>query len=486
MPSRPPRNSPKSHKISSEPQRRSIPLITLGLLAAGLLLRLIHLGESLWYDEIAAWLDYGAQGPDAIVSTYYDPANHIFHTLLTFYSMQLAGTLGDEVALRLPALLASLMGIVVMLGLGRTVRSSSFGIVCAAVFALMPVCVLEANDARGYSLMMLSAATATWMLLRVKANPAWWIWLVYIIALALGIWAHMMTVWIAVGHGAWLLWSLRNRDQRGWSLRGLLALLGAAVVTLALYAPVLDDIWIIRSEFGASDGDEPPVFGIEGLHTLMQLGGAWMWWASLTGGALFIFGLIFGLRDRTTRDAVMLSLLGLPLMGLAMWLGGSWLYARFGLFVMPGVALSIALAVNVLWQRQRKLAICLALLTAGSWVTDVMIRPPRQPLRDAADYVYAQRQDRDRLLVIGLVHDVMQAYVGDLPRTTCLHLGADIDPCLAQTDAQWIIMLYPDRVDASVRERIGADGYVVAKRFDGWLDWGHGDVEVWTRHASDR
>jgi hypothetical protein len=486
MPSPTPHNSRKSHEISSDQQRSFTPLIVLGLLAVGLLLRLVHLGESLWYDEIAAWLDYGSQGPGAIISTYYDPANHIFHTLLTHFSMQLAGSLGDEVALRLPALMASLLGIAAMVGLGRAARNTTLGLLCAGAFAFMPVCVLEANDARGYSLMMLSAATSTWMLLRAKTNPAWWCRVLYVIALALGVWAHMMTVWIAVGHGAWLAWKLRDAPQRGWALRSIIALFVAAIVTLALYAPVLDDIWAIRSEFGASDGDEPSVVGNEGLHTLMQLGGAWFWWTSLAGGALFIIGLIRGVRDRATRDAVMLSLLGLPFMVLAMWLAGSWLYARFALFAMPGAALCFALAVHALWRRRRALAVCLILLTAGSWVMDVAIRPPRQPLRDAADYVYAQRNERDRLLVIGLVHDVMQAYIADLPHATCLHLGEEIDRCLAQAEAQWIIMLYPDRVDTATRERLDTKGYDVVRRFDGWLDWGHGDVEVWKKRGTSQ
>ena len=40
------------------------------IVAAALLVRATRIGESLWYDEIAAWRVYGMRGPGAIVGTW--------------------------------------------------------------------------------------------------------------------------------------------------------------------------------------------------------------------------------------------------------------------------------------------------------------------------------------------------------------------------------------------------------------------------------
>lgn len=52
------------------------------LLAAAI--RAPFLTDSLWYDEIAAFLGYSINGPWGAVSTYYTQANHVLHSLLAW------------------------------------------------------------------------------------------------------------------------------------------------------------------------------------------------------------------------------------------------------------------------------------------------------------------------------------------------------------------------------------------------------------------
>ncbi|MHC4989879.1 MAG: hypothetical protein ACYTGC_02770, partial [Planctomycetota bacterium] len=89
-----PADCPALHPAEGTPAEapeRSGPLPLLVILAAALLLRTSRLGESLWYDEIAAWLQFGTGGPGFIVGNYFDPANHVAQTLCTWISVLLLG-----------------------------------------------------------------------------------------------------------------------------------------------------------------------------------------------------------------------------------------------------------------------------------------------------------------------------------------------------------------------------------------------------------
>ena len=103
----------------------------------GLVVRAPRVTESLWYDEIAAWRDYGVRGPRWIVTSYYDPANHVAHTLLSWCSIEgLGDVLGMEATLRLPALVFSILSIVAMYALGLRAGGRRLALAAATVAAL--------------------------------------------------------------------------------------------------------------------------------------------------------------------------------------------------------------------------------------------------------------------------------------------------------------------------------------------------------------
>jgi hypothetical protein len=457
--------------------------------------------ESLWYDEIAAWRDYGSKGPAWIVTHYFDPANHIGHTLASWASFAMLDRLGvvaPEIALRLPALIFSLGSIIAVWGMARCAvrqanppaepgangRRRGVAIIAGLLTAILPVSVLEGVEARGYSMMICFAALATWTMLSAIERGRWWKWLLYAVLCALGMWSHLMMVWVPIGHAVWLIWvmargsALETRARTG-ALRGLGAIALAAVLTFALYAPVLDDILRIRGQFRTAEGDEPAVFGVEGLHLLLQLGGSWYWWAAAAGVALCVGGLVMGMRRATPQAAIVLSLIGLPIMVIALAIGGSWMYARFALFALPGTILAMAIGIDGLWRWKRSIgAAALAIMIACS-AADLVVRPARQPLREAANIVLSDWTDADRLLVIGLKHEVVQAYAADLAPTYSLDLGADLELKLAEARPTWVIVLYPQRVGEAKLERLADDGLAEVAHLPGWVDWGGGDVSVW-------
>jgi hypothetical protein len=432
--------------------------ILAGLIVVGLLVRATRLTESLWYDEIAAWRVFGVLGPGAIVSSYSEPSNHILHTLLSWCAVTwLQGGLGFELALRLPALLFSLGGVVAVFGLVRLVSGPRAGLIAAGLMAVLPVAVLEGVEARGYSMMICFAALADWAFLaNLKAERAWR-WVVYAGLCAAGTWTHPVTAFVPVGHALWLAGHAVRHRRVGLVVRGGLAIAGSAAISIALYAPVIGQIVARRGMYASARGDEPLVFGPEGWHALLQLGGSWYWWAAWPGLALAVLGFA-----RLRKDpAVPVTLLGLPVFVAVVLAAGSWMYARFALFSLPGAVLLAATGLEALarWRR-----------------------PAKQPLRDAADCVRAGRVDDEPGLVVGLAHRVMDLYLDD-PAYSLFH-GADLERKLGEIDPVWVVLYYPRSVSPQAYALLEDHGFVVDRRFPGWVDWNNGDVIVYRRGHS--
>lgn len=456
--------------------------ILFGLIVIGFTARLPRLMESLWYDEIAAWTDYGMRGPGWIVGTYYDPANHIAHTLLTWYAVEFLGK--DAFALRFPALLFSLGSIVVMYGLARRATGMRVAIFAAALIAILPVAVLEGVEARGYSMMIFFATLSTWLALSAWNENRPWKWLAYALCCAFGIWAHLMTVFVPFGHALWFAWRMIKKKEIGPGICAFSGLTLGAILTLTLYAPVIPQILSIRETFVATEGNEPRIFGPEGVHALLQLGGSWYWWCSVVGFWLFVRGLVSATTSKTLQTPAVLSLLGLPLMLIVVAIAGSWMYARFTFFALPGAILIMACGLDALWDRKRVLALFALLLIVASSIGDLTARPPKQPLREAATYLQNQIQPGERVLVIGLAHRVMDMYRGEMDFSYSLFHGRDLPDDLARTKPTWIILMYPNHVSAENKTLLNKQGFTETQFFRGWVDWGNGDILIYRKNFS--
>jgi hypothetical protein len=456
--------------------RRDVLLVALVLLA--LVLRAPRLLESLWYDEISAWLQFGAQGPAVILSRYFDPANHVAHTLASWCAVTLLEpVLGLELALRLPALLASLLLLPAMHALARPAFGARVALLAALVAAAAPVAVLEGVEARGYSMMMTLAAAAT-ALLDAALRSGGWRWAAYALALTLGVWTHPVTALAGAGHALWIVASWRRLGRRG--IAGFGALAGAAALSALLYAPLLREMMGLRSGLAATTADQPRLLGAEGVHLVWQMGGAWAWWAALPGLAVVTLGAARGLATPARRRVALLAGLGLvPYVALVL-AAGTWSYARFALFAWPAAALLLAAGLDAAWRRRRGAGLAvLAILLAG-WATDLITRPPKQPLRDAAEYIAAQGGARPRVLAVGLAHGVFSVYAARMDLTVSLGHGSDIDDKLAESRPRWVVVYYPRSVPQRTYAALRAAGFTEAVRFEGWVDWGNGDVVVWS------
>ncbi len=466
-------------------QRGTLAILAV-IVAVGMVLRAARLGESLWYDEIAAVISSSLHGPGPALGNYHALANHAFHSALVAISLDLLGSQDAELAIRLPAFLAGVACIPAMFMLGRRVDGDRFGLVAAMLVALMPVAILESAEARGYSMMMLFAilATVSWLdLLEGRSRAVG----PYAILVALGCWSHLVFACVPIGHAAHAAGRAArgDRDRRSIVVP-VLGLAVGAVTTLAILAPLLPDLLQRRTEFIALDGDEPSPLGIEGLMSLLQMGGSWTWWAALPGLGLLLIGGTESLRWPSIRTVATAGLAGGVVAIVLAIGGGSWIYARFLVFLVVPATMLMATGLRAVGElgRRPSLAVATSVVVLAAWSASLALLPPKQPIREAVELARGLVDPATAAIwSIGLGDDVAMFYTeGRGPRT--IHapgLGRDLDSTMLRSGPDVAVILYPDLATKETRERMEDAGFRVEGRFEGWLDWGHGDVVVMRR-----
>ena len=470
-------------------------------ISVGVIERVWRISESLWFDEISALIDYAQYGPGAIIGTYFVQSNHVLHTLLSWCALSIVGGASEPV-LRMPTFLAGIASIAAIVALVREAAlwqgvptRARMSLVCG-IAALSPIMVLESVEARGYSMMILFAALASWMFLRAVRIGSPMSWVAYAILCALGIWSHLVFVVLPISHGAIAAWLIiRPRPSTNDRMRGCVASLAltlAGITTITLLAPLLPDLLRIRSEFQALDGNEPTIFSIEGLHVLLGIGGAWTPLAALPGVGLLIIGLFGARRDASRRMPLAVTLLGLPILVIGTEIGGSWMYARFALFALPGIFMAITLGAFDVAQflRQRDAnamrvnrALFLgAFAIAALWTESLASLPSKQPIRDGVFFIRNQDPSISEIASLGLADNVV-SYYGILAGMNVQSVGVGgvtIDK--VPTNIQWMIVLYPRSIAVGVSKVLN-ENWTLVETFSGWVDWGNGDVLVYRRSA---
>ena len=180
-------------------------------------------------------------------------AVHGLYYLLIWPVVQVAGT--GEVVTRLPSAVAMAATAGGVAAIARRLASRRAALWAGLVFAVLPTVSLQAHDARPYAMVTATATAASYLLLRVAADPRPR-WLAgYAVALALTGYLQLFGLLLVPAHAVTLAWLARRRAGaasgrggpaavfRGWLLavaaavasrgaggRGRLAAAGAGVL----------------------------------------------------------------------------------------------------------------------------------------------------------------------------------------------------------------------------------------------------------------
>ena len=196
----------------------------LAIFLVGLALRLYGLGsESLWWDEVYAISTMAQPGPLEIIRLSSTDNNPPLFYLILHYWMLFAGD--SAFSVRLPSAIAGALAIPVMYGIGRLLFDRGAGLLAAFILALSAYNVRYAQEARGYSLMVLLTLLSFYFFVKLaRGGSSRYTSVGYVVCTALLIYAHFYGVFFVAAQVLYLLVSREN--LRRWVLPGVaLALL---------------------------------------------------------------------------------------------------------------------------------------------------------------------------------------------------------------------------------------------------------------------
>ena len=232
--------------------RRSwtVPLVLAGLVVAGIALRLAA-DRSLWLDEATTW--YQSRLPFEVMlenlrSTDVHPP---LHHALVWASVRALGE--DELALRLPSLVAGAALIPMLFVAGRAMYDRRTGLIAAALGTIAPIIVWYSQEARMYALLMVLAVVAVWALHRAVESTRARYWAVYAIAAAALVWTHyfaILLVLVLQGALAVVVWRRRGWGSRRALIGGAIAATVGIAVLVAPLAPFAIDQFMANEAAG--------------------------------------------------------------------------------------------------------------------------------------------------------------------------------------------------------------------------------------------
>jgi uncharacterized membrane protein len=213
----------------------------------GCVLRCWNINQSFWWDEIWSTMAYANAGSiwQVVSSLGYYFNNHMFYSLLAHGSIKILGE--SEIALRLPALIMGLLGIVMLFQFGKSFLGASAGIIASLLLAISAFHIDHSSEARGYSALALFSILSSFYFLKGLKTNGLRSWMLFTLFTSLGFYSHVFMIAVSISQCCCaVLFIVRGKWNIGKtriSLKTLrnffLSLFAAAMVILLLYSPVL-------------------------------------------------------------------------------------------------------------------------------------------------------------------------------------------------------------------------------------------------------
>ncbi len=334
----------------------TVHLVVLVLVfAAAVFLRLEGLGvRSLWRDEICTW--HVSQMPLA-ESLRWGPEltkPPLYQVVLRAFSRH---EHPSEARLRMPAALCGLGVVVAGCWLGGLFGSKAAAISLAGALAFQPLQVYYSQEARPYSMLVLTCILATVFWFRLVRFGGRRNLVGYIVCATLALYAHYLAFLTLGSHLVWWLFVSAAPSRKPGRFRPIIGL----SVTGVLCVPLLVRYLAFRSSiFQGLDWIAPPTFG-DSLRTLSELTYGWHWVTIVMPMALLIWiasayilrwrqpshWLRGVFRGRDDACGLLLLWLGFSWFGLMVisWLGHPALVTRYALpAAIPALLLPILVA----------------------------------------------------------------------------------------------------------------------------------------------
>jgi uncharacterized membrane protein len=124
--------------------------------------------------------------------------------------------------------------------------SATVGWIAVAMVAISPFHIVYSQEARPYTLWMLAIALASAILLWTLRAPKVWKWCLYALAVALGLYTHLLFCIVILSHAVYVfgLAFLRQFREKGHGLRDMASFAAATICALILFSPW---IWVLAT-----------------------------------------------------------------------------------------------------------------------------------------------------------------------------------------------------------------------------------------------
>ena len=303
-----------------------------------------------------------------------------------------------EARVRLLSVLAGAASVVPIYLTARRLGGWTAGFLAGAVFALIPYVVHYSQDARGYSLSMLAAATLTWLVIKATERQTTGWWLAYGVVGALSLYVHFFVALVIGVHG---LWVLATRQLPAW--RGLLA--SALPIAIA----VVPIPFIVMQYGGIHSWIDPLTLRRMWLSLATLSGG----WAALVAFAVALAWVLVVYR----RNRLVWLLVGVVLLPIAITAAASTVkplfVPRYMVVVLPGMAVVAGIAIASL--RPKVLSAVAAVAVGAILISALPTAYPaldRQDWRSAARWVVEELSPSDRFVVPADGRRQLEYYLG--------------------------------------------------------------------------
>lgn len=373
---------------TGRPSLSAAALAGLGLGGITVLAYVPGIGRTYEYDESLTVHDFVA------TPSLLDPLrrqvvynNHPLFSLLDHLVYSATGR-SDELAMRVVPIAVAALAVAVLTAAVARRWGVVAGVIAGLVFAVNPLFVTNARQARGYSLFVLCAIVATLLLLELtEGRRSRWKEAMYVVTVAAGVLTYAYMVPVVAVHAVYL--ATTGRWSRAWAARL------AAGIALG----VLPQIAVLSQMVHASMPAKTGGIGLPVDMTVALLGGA----GAAVAGCL---PALLGLRVLLRRPGVLAVAGTVAAMFLLAWV---LLYteARFFLWLVPVAALCVGIAA-----RQRLVVAAMVLIGVAAAVAPQVSGYADDPIasRDVAAIVNADTQAGQSVCVTGLDAGRLAAY----------------------------------------------------------------------------
>ena len=370
---------------------------------------LIGSGRSFGYDAAATFANYVAT-PNlvdafavhsvlpSIQLKYIASNDHVFLSLASHVIYSLTGSRSEVVYRLVPALAAG--GTV---GVSTAVLAKRFGLVaasCAGMFiATNPLFVDNSRDLRGYSLAALLAVLATIVMFRKGRGAR----VAYAVLMGLAIATHVFAVVVLLAHVAWIALRRSWPELRQHAPAGVAAFVIGAAANANIEVMVFLQHGFPSSQFDPTFPRDLVLF-LLGAPALLSVG----LWLSTVGLGLWT----------VRRDLLVWAAIGVVAAVVAvLWLilQPAYLYPRFFVFLIPGIAYVMAAAIQH-WKVLAPVVLAGALAAVVAQVPGFTQDPLALP--QAAAAVERARAAGSTVCVIHSDEQVLAAYTTDFKVVT--------------------------------------------------------------------